>query len=380
MAVLRNKILFKLLIVFLAFTPFKQIKADQIEDAGLLNSFGMPGTIELPSAINLPDGQFSVSSTAFGGTIRVNLSFQILENLTGAFRYARIPSAAGDHRGYFWDRSFDLHYFISKESDVFPSVAIGVRDFIGTGLYSGEYLVATKSIGPKIKFSAGLGWGRFARKNSFSNIFGIRNRGTENTGVGGTFHIGRFFSGDNSPFASLSYQLSERLQLISEFSSDIFANETSSSKGFTRRSDINLGLKYSYDPSISVLLTLIHGDALGLTVNMGINPKNSPYKSGIEPAPMPLSKNKIYMRKLNSEDAILDESKRLLDLEGIELKTLTVWDEVIEVAIVNRAYINISQMIGRVARILSLTSPSNVKEFKINIIDYNSNLFISYKY
>ena len=45
----------------------------------------------------------------------------------------------------------------------------------------------------------------------------------------------------------------------------------------------------------------MHGDALGLSVNMGINPKNSPYKSGIEPAPMPLLKNKIYMQKLNSE-------------------------------------------------------------------------------
>ena len=121
----------------------------------------------------------------------------------------------------------------------------------------------------------------------------------------------------------------------------------------------------------------MHGDALGLSVNMGINPKNSPYKSGIEPAPMPLLKNKIYMQKLNSEDAILDESKRLLDLEGIELKTLTISDEVIEVAIVNRSYINISQMIGRVARILSLTSPPNVREFKISIIDYNSSLFVS---
>ena len=119
MAVLRNKILFKLLIVFLASTSFTQIEADQFEDAGLLNSFGMPGAIDLPSAINLPDGQFSVSSTAFGGTIRVNLSFQILENLTGAFRYARVPSASGDHRGYFWDRSFDLHYLLNKEKKIF---------------------------------------------------------------------------------------------------------------------------------------------------------------------------------------------------------------------------------------------------------------------
>ena len=78
----------------------------------------MPGEIDLPAAINLPDGQFSVSSSAFGGTIRVNLSFQILENLTGAFRYSRVPSALGDHRGYYWDRSFDLHYLLNKEKNI----------------------------------------------------------------------------------------------------------------------------------------------------------------------------------------------------------------------------------------------------------------------
>ena len=34
-------------------------------------------------------------------------------------------------------------------------------------------------------------------------------------------------------------------------------------------------------------------------------------------------------------------------------------------------------MIGRVVRILSLTSPPDVKEFEISIIDHNSNLFVS---
>ena len=53
----------------------------------------------------------------------------------------------GDHRGYFWDRSFDVHYLLNKEKIFFPSIALGLRDFIGTGIYSGEYLVATKNIG-----------------------------------------------------------------------------------------------------------------------------------------------------------------------------------------------------------------------------------------
>ena len=121
----------------------------------------------------------------------------------------------------------------------------------------------------------------------------------------------------------------------------------------------------------------MHGDALGLTLNMSINPKNSPYKSGIEPAPMPLLKNKLYVEKLKSEDDVFRESKRLLELEGIELKNIQISSTTIDIDVVNRQYINVSQMIGRVVRIFSLTSPPNIRKFKINVIDHSSRLFVS---
>ena len=54
---------------------------------------------------------------------------------------------------------------------------------------------------------------------------------------------------------------------------------------------------------------------------------------------MPLLKNKLYIKKLKSEDAIFDESARLLRLEGIELKTLKMSNKVIKVAVINRRYI-----------------------------------------
>ena len=59
----------------------------------MLNTYGMPGTIDNPTAEAFPEGQFSVSSSVFGGTIRTNLSFQITNGVTLSFRYARIPSA-----------------------------------------------------------------------------------------------------------------------------------------------------------------------------------------------------------------------------------------------------------------------------------------------
>ena len=353
----------------------KALKANEFEDTASLNMYGMPGEIDLPSAKNLPDGQFSVSSSAFGGTIKVNLSFQILENLTGAFRYARIPG--GSYNGYTWDRSFDLHYLLYREKSSFPAIAIGLRDFIGTGIYTGEYFVASKSFGSQLNISAGIGWGRLAGENSFNNVFGSKSRKGLDVGRGGTFHFSHFFTGDNSPFFSTTYKVNKKLQFISELSSNSYDKETSSSKGFTRRSDINLGIKYIIDPTFTVMATWMHGDTVGLTVNMGINPRNSPYYSSTEPAPMPILQKKYRSKELKLKQKIIAESQRLLKLDGIELKTMTLSGSKAKVSIINRKYFNVSQMIGRVVRILSLTTPADIQEFKINIIDFRSNLFVS---
>ena len=44
-------------------------------------------------------------------------------------------------------------------------------------------------------------------------------------------HSNHFFSGNNSPFVSLSYNVSPRLELIAELSSDDYDMEVSTSKG-----------------------------------------------------------------------------------------------------------------------------------------------------
>ena len=83
---------------------------------------------------------------------------------------------------------------------------------------------------------------------------------------------------------------------------------------------------------------------------------------------MSIFKKKLPSRDLKSEHQIFAESQRLLALEGIELKELRMSNNEINVNVVNRQYLNQSQMIGRVVRILALTSPSEIKSFKINLL------------
>ena len=343
------------------------------------NTYGMPGSIDTPTAEVFPEGQFSVSSSIFGGTIRTNLSFQVTNGLTVSFRYARIPSINGDHRGYFWDRSFDIHYLFNEQKKYLPSIAIGLRDFIGTGLYTGEYLVATKNITNNIKISGGLGWGRLSGKNSKSNIFGLRNeRIAFSHGFGGTVHSNHFFSGTNSPFFALSYNVSPKFEIIAEMSSDDYDIEVSSPKGFQRESDFNLAFKYEMAPGFSLMGKLMHGNAIGLSGTLALNPRNNPYKSGIEPAPMPLLDNKTLMETQSLMDSdVFFRSAELLELDGIILLAMNIDNKFVNVEIMDRNYLNVSQMVGRVARILSKTVPLSVKFFRINLVDYQTSYSVS---
>ncbi len=355
-------------------------RGDEIYETPLmLNTYGMPGSIDTPSAEAFPEGQFSISSAIFGGTIRNNLSFQITNGATVSFRYSRIPSAAGDYDGYFWDRSFDFHYLFNKQTKNFPSLAIGLRDFIGTGLYTGEYFVATKNITEKLKFSGGLGWGRLSGTNNQTNIFGLGNeRIGFSAGFGGTIHSNHFFSGTNSPFFSLSYKVSPRLEVITEMSSDDYNLEILTPKGFKRKSDVNFAFKYEIAQGFSIMGKLMHGDSIGLSGTLALNPRNTPYKSGIEPAPMPLLENAALMETqsfMNSD--IFVRSEELLKLDGITLVEINIDNKFADVEILDRNYLNVAQMIGRVSRILSKTVPLSVKFFRINLVDYQSGYSVS---
>ncbi|HVG47911.1 MAG TPA: YjbH domain-containing protein, partial [Rubellimicrobium sp.] len=120
--------------------------------------FGTPGLLEMPSALSADEGEIAGTVGYFGGQLRNSFTFQITPRLSGTFRYSGIQdySTTGD----LWDRSFDLRYRFNDEGVYVPMIAVGLQDFLGTGIYSGEYVVATKTVGDAVRLTAGLGWGR----------------------------------------------------------------------------------------------------------------------------------------------------------------------------------------------------------------------------
>ncbi len=136
-------------------------------------NFGLPGIIDLPTAHRFPDGELVVTQQLHDSLARSGISFQALPRVGVAFRYSGHGINGGEAYGRInHDRSFDAHISVVSERKHFPAISIGLRDFIGTGWYSSEYLVGTKTIG-SLEFTAGIGFGRLAGRDTVSNPFSI---------------------------------------------------------------------------------------------------------------------------------------------------------------------------------------------------------------
>ena len=70
--------------------------------------------------------------------------------------YSNVESFSGDQT--YKDKSFDAKFRILKESELLPQIAIGFRDIAGSGIFSAEYIVASK-LYKNIDFTFGMGWG-----------------------------------------------------------------------------------------------------------------------------------------------------------------------------------------------------------------------------
>lgn len=211
------------------------------------NTAGSVGLIDMPSARMAPDGSLSAGASFFQNTERYSFSFQALPWLETNFRYSGLNNFHPDYSIY-WDRSFGIKMRLWDETDVLPTVALGIDDLVGTGIYSGEYLVATKRLGA-VDATLGLGWGRLATagviRNPLTFISSSLSTRFHDTRYVGQFTFGQYFHGPNSGiFGGLVWHTPlERLNLIAEYSSDAYTLENTNGN-FSPRSQFSFGASY----------------------------------------------------------------------------------------------------------------------------------------
>jgi hypothetical protein len=247
-----------------------------------VNNFGLPGLIDLPSAGRLPDGELVLTQQLHESLARSGMSFQLLPRLGVAFRYSGHGKNGDEANGRTnHDRSFDAHLNLREEGTYLPSLAVGLRDFIGTGWYSSEYIVGTKTYG-NIAVTGGLGFGRLADRNTIENPFSVfsnrfHRRATNEVGKGGTLGTINWFQGDAAPFGGITYRHNPDLTLAAEYTPDLMRREASY---LDVTSPWNVGAQYRLNDTVSLSAQYLHGSTISLGANITLNPKRSPAGAG----------------------------------------------------------------------------------------------------
>lgn len=348
--------------------------------------FGTPSLIEMPTAESAPDAQLAATVSHFAGTTRTTLTFQLTPRLSASFRYASIdgllvpgynvdrdlrpldPLPAGVNPDTFYDRSFDIRYRILDEGRYRPAVAIGLQDFIGTGLYGGEYVVATKSLTPTLKATAGLGWGRLGSNGSIAT-FGTRP--TQVIGEGGIPTYDRWFRGDMAPFGGIAWSPTDRLTLKAEYSSDAYTRETRSGI-FQRESSWNFGVDYMLSRNLQVSLYSLYGDEVGMSFTVLNNVRQSAVPGGAEGAPVPVRPRAVadirdlgWTTEPGSAADIRSRLKAGLETEGLQYEGLNLDGTSATLRLRNTRYNNEPQALGRAARVMTRILPGSVETLRI---------------
>lgn len=326
------------------------------------NAYGMPGLIDMPSATSFDDADLSISYSRFQVESRTALSFQITPRLTGSFRYSYIGA------GLTYDRSFALQYRFLDEGRYTPALAIGLNDMVGTSLYAGEYLVATKTVGPSLRFSAGIGWGRLGSYNGFTNPLGaisgaFETRPPRSAGRGGEFEVNQWFRGDAAFFGGVEWQATDRLRLVAEYSSDAYTR--TAGQTFDRATPFNFGLSWQATPRWTLDARYMYGSEIGFQATFALNPKERPhFGNNYDPAPPPVrvrGQEALAVLDVPLETALA----RDLRAQGILLNGVQLEGTAATVDIVNATYALDAQAVGRTARVMSRLLPDTVDRFTV---------------
>ncbi len=263
-----------------------------------LNTYGHTGLLEMPSARVMEDGEFAVTIAKTPESFRTTLTFQVFPWLEAAFRYGRINNFFGDtdpDDPDLLDRSFSLKIKLLSETEYLPAVAIGLNDIVGTGIYGGEYVVASKNWGD-FDFTLGMGWGRMGSvgmfRNPFSYIderFDTRPIYDPNNDQGGKPLFNSIFRGrDASLFGGVVWQTPvDGLKAIVEYSGDDYAIEQAIGL-YKPETQFNFGLSYRYDSIIEGSLAYLYGDTVSFRLSVRFDPTVEQMKV-MEPSPLPPS-------------------------------------------------------------------------------------------
>jgi len=192
-------------------------RADQQRDLPVIaNDWGVIGLWQTPTARFDKTGAAALTVSAISPYNNLSVSLQPFDWMTVAFRYTGItnqPYGPANVNGdqTYKDKSADLKLRLWQETAWLPQVALGWRDILGTGVFSGEYVVANKRLG-SLDFSLGLGFGYLGARGDVGNPLGVVSERFKTRPTSGSLGTGKFtpkayFRGRAALFGGVQYHL-----------------------------------------------------------------------------------------------------------------------------------------------------------------------------
>jgi len=244
------------------------------------SDWGEVGLLQTPTARMAPPGEVRLQISRVAPYTRGTVMLQPLDWLEVGFRYTDIsnrlygPNIAGDQT--YKDKSIDIKLRLREESSLGPQVAMGLRDLGGTGLFSGEYLVASKRWG-NWDASLGLGWGYMGArgniKNPLSGLDASFNTRPVVVGTGGTPATQTWFYGPAALFGGVQWHTPYDPWTVKlELDGNDYLHEPQANNQ-AAKSPFNLGLVYTYSPNVDMSMAWERGHnlMLGVTLHGSVN-------------------------------------------------------------------------------------------------------------
>ena len=222
---------------------------------------------------------------------------------------------------------------------------------------------------PKLKATAGLGWGRLG---SYNPVGTYGERPGNLLGRGGLPTYDRWFRGDIAPFGGLSYAWNDKLTFKLEYSSDAYDDE-SDRGGFDRESPVNLGVDYRLDNDLRLSLYYAYGSSLGFQVTYPMNPKTLGIPGGAEAGGLPVRRrapasdddlgwtNALEAYETSTQARLVTS----LDGDNLSIEGYRLEPRRATIRLRNGHYGRPAQAIGRAARAMTRIMPDSVEEFVI---------------
>ena len=340
------------------------------------SNYGNTGILEVPNARMMDEAKLRFNFSSSYPNEYTSLTASPFNWFEATYRYTEIKNRLYGPSSYsgnqtLKDKGFDVKFLIKKESYYIPAFAVGLRDIAGTGLFSSEYLVASKRFG-QLDLTLGLGWGALGSDDNISNPFELIHESFSSRdgsfGQGGAFSVKDWFSGRTSLMGGIEYDLPRQgLRLKIEYDT---SNPDSDFRKKIPKVDsrINLGFNYSWSENLSFSSSFERGSQFRFAFKLMGN-----FLEDTIPKPKPKRVQKLNPRQQENIRKNNDIFYRSLNLslqeESIYIQGANLSEDEVDVAVASSKYYSFVRPIGRTARIVSALSPDEVKKINIHYMN-----------